>query len=72
MHTPATTPRASAPAAQTNEVTLTVTVPAAKAHLLAHALRRAGHTVEDTGRRVTTEEGLDAEAVLEVRLREER
>lgn len=55
---------------QQNEAALSISVPTRHAKVLARALRRAGHDVADTGRRITTEEGVDAEAVLAVRLTE--
>lgn len=73
MHPPTpaqTTTTTTTTVRQHNETALSISVPTPHADVLARALRQAGHDAEDTGRRITTEEGVDAEAVLAVRLTE--
>lgn len=44
------------------------TVPVGHTTELITALREAGHHAEDTGRRITTEDGLEAEAEVRIAL----
>lgn len=54
---------------KTEETTVTTSLPVAHMDVFIDALRQAGHEAEDTGRRITTEEGPEAEGYVRVRLK---
>lgn len=54
---------------KTEDTVVTTSLPVAHMDTFIAALRDAGHEAEDTGRRITTEAGPEAEGYVRVRLR---
>lgn len=57
-----------APRSPSDAKFIETTVPVDRTTELITALREAGHHAEDTGRRITTDEGPDAEAEIRIAL----